>query len=111
MESLSKVFSDPFDQDLFSGSLAATFLDFDESFRIFPKLNKRYARYMAPENEYLWKRFYEEEFLCIEFPDHKRQEGESFYGFFRRSFQIFKHIRYLLRSIVTETNLRSNAGH
>jgi hypothetical protein len=81
--------------------LAGVILDFDDSFRIFPRLNKRYASYMAPERDYIWKRFYEQDFYKVEFPDNKREESESFYQFFRRSYQVYMRIRYLLRSIVT----------
>jgi hypothetical protein len=64
---------------------------------------------MSADRDYIWKRFYEQEFLRVEFPDHKKGKDESFFEYFKRSFVgYYKRMRFLLRGIIYETNQRSD---
>jgi hypothetical protein len=60
---------------------------------------------MSADRDYIWKRFYEQEFLRIEYPDHKKGKDESFFEYFKQSFVgYYKRMRFLLRGIIYETN-------
>jgi hypothetical protein len=64
---------------------------------------------MSADRDYIWKRFYEQEFLRLEYPDHKKGKDESFFEYFKRSFVgCYKRMRFLLRGIIYETNQRSH---
>ena len=64
--------------------------------------------YISPSKDFLWKRFFEDEFLMLDFPDHKRKAEETYYEYFKRSFvDYYQRFRFLLKSIVYQTNQAS----
>ena len=52
----------------------------------------------------IWRNLFTSEFLSLEYPDHKREEGESHKEYFKRSFAIYKKFRKILKSIIDLTN-------
>ena len=67
-------------------------------------LNKQFNQYLNGGIDFIWRNFYNLEFLRLEYPDHKKQENESYQSYFKRSFQTYLHIRRLLSQIILLTN-------
>jgi hypothetical protein len=106
---VSSAFETAIDVDLFTTMIAGVYLTFDECIQVFPRLSKQIAQYMGPSREFLWKRFYEQEFLRLEYPDQRKKEGESYFEFFKRSFVGgYKLMRRYLTGIVEETNAKTD---
>jgi hypothetical protein len=74
-----KNFCSVFDANLFTTYLAGVYINFPDCMAVFPMLNKQFNLYMSPERDFIWKRFFESEFLRLEYPDHKKGDDENFF--------------------------------
>jgi hypothetical protein len=104
-------FTEVFDFNLFTAYLAGHYLSFDDFYLTFSRLNRQFNGYVDCKNEFLWKKLYIEEFYREKYPDMKKAESESWFEYFKRSFIMYKRIRWLLRRIVDVTNEKSDADH
>ena len=109
LKSQTSKITEVLDYNLFSTYIAGGYLDFHETFNTFSCLNRQFRSFLGGDREFLWKKFFEQEFLRLEFPDHKKNSSETYFAYFRRSFvDYYKRMRYLLRGIIYETNERSH---
>ena len=79
------------------------YFTFDKGFESFNLLNQQYHNYLMNNSEYLWKMWFQSEFLRLEYNDHKKTKEESYFNYFKRSFLLYKRIRNALKGIVEKT--------
>lgn len=104
MESLERkrTLSDVFDSDL--TVILSRFLSFDDCMASMIKLNKQFNKFFSGGIDFIWKSFFTSEFLHLDYPDHHREENESYHSYFKRSFLMYKRIRLLFKEIIEMTN-------
>lgn len=96
-------FIDVFDNNL--ASILVTYLTFDECMASLSLLNKQYNKFMKEGGvDYIWKGFFTQEFLHLDYVDHKRANNETYFQYFKRSFGMYKHVRKLLTEIIEKSN-------
>ena len=93
--------------EAFDPSLTAmltTYLKFDEC-QALSRVNKQFNSFVSKSSnsEFIWSKQFEGEFSQKEYPDHKKEPGESAFAFFKRSFEVYQSLRSVWRQIITNT--------
>ena len=93
--------------EVFDHSLTAmltTYLKFDECHAL-SRVNKQFNQFVAKSanSEFIWSKQFEGEFSQKEYPDHKKEPGESAFAFFKRSFEGYQSLRAVWRQIINHT--------
>ena len=84
-----------------------TYLDLNDYINGVPLLCREICLVFIQNSEFIWRTYFSYEFLHLEYPDNVKEDNETWYLYFKKSFLIFKAIRYHWSKIVELTNLKT----
>ena len=111
MESKPISFGETFDSNLCS--ILCPYLKFEE-LTLMMKVDRSLNDILTKKLDFIWKSVFMLEFQCyskdnMSYLDHKRDEGETYFQYFKRSFMLYQRMRAIIKPIL-ENSLEYHDG-